>query len=67
MELTSKRMRVFLGLRQADVAAATGVAVPRISGFENGRIRLNPTERRAIEHFYRDRAKIVAAAERGDK
>ena len=58
-----RRLRNFLGLRQSDVAAATGIAVGRLSKAENGRLRLNPTEMRVLKEFLAARARIVANAE----
>jgi transcriptional regulator with XRE-family HTH domain len=60
-----RRLRNFLGLTQADVAAATGISVNRLSGGENGRLRLNPTEKRALEEFYKARMRMLAEANRG--
>jgi transcriptional regulator with XRE-family HTH domain len=57
-----RRIRHFLGLRQADVSAATGISIGRVAGIENGRLRLNPTEKRALEEFYRARMRMLAEA-----
>jgi len=56
-------MRAFLCLRQADVSAATGIPVARLSAAENGRLSLNPTEKRVLEEFLWARMRIVAGAE----
>jgi transcriptional regulator with XRE-family HTH domain len=57
-----RRIRNFLGLRQSDVCNATGISINRLSGAENGRLRLNPTEKRALEEFYRARMRMLAEA-----
>ena len=59
-----RRLRHFLGLRQFDVAAATGISVTRLSRAENDRIRLNSTERRSLDEFYKARLRILAEAGR---
>ena len=58
MEL--RRVRNFLGLSQVLVSVATGVSVYRISGAENGRLKLNATEQRALEQFYKQKLKILS-------
>jgi transcriptional regulator with XRE-family HTH domain len=57
-----RRVRNFLGLTQAEVSAATGVSIVRLSAAENGRASLNPTEMRALEEFYKARMRMVAEA-----
>jgi hypothetical protein len=57
-----RRVRNFLGLTQADVAAATGISIFRLSAAENCRKSLNLTEKRALEEFYRARMQMVAEA-----
>jgi transcriptional regulator with XRE-family HTH domain len=59
-----RRIRHFLGLRQSDVAAAVGITVSRLSQAENGRIRLNSTEKLALDEFYKARLRILAEAGR---
>lgn len=59
-----RRIRHFLGLRQSDVAAAVGITVSRLSQAENGRIRLNSTEKRALDEFYKARLRILTEAGR---
>jgi transcriptional regulator with XRE-family HTH domain len=62
MEL--RRIRNYLGLSQVLVSVATGVSAYRISGAENGRLRLNPTEKRVLEDFYKAKLKIIAEMKR---
>jgi transcriptional regulator with XRE-family HTH domain len=59
-----RRLRNFLGLTQADVAAATGISIVRLSAAENCRTSLNPTEKRALDEFYRARMRMLAEANR---
>ena len=54
-----RRVRNFLGLRQIDVSYATGIAVGRLSAAENGRLRLNATELRALKEFLEAKVRIV--------
>lgn len=46
---------MFLELRQADVAAATGMSVCRLSQAERGLVVLNRVEQASLETFLRDR------------
>jgi transcriptional regulator with XRE-family HTH domain len=59
-----RRLRNFLGLSQNDVSAATGISVGRLSGAENRRLFLNPTEMRSLEEFYKARMRMLAEAKR---
>ena len=58
-----RRIRRFLGLRQADVAAATGIAVGRLAAAENGRQQLRPVELRAVEEYLKARLRMANAEE----
>jgi transcriptional regulator with XRE-family HTH domain len=58
-----RRIRNFLDLRQADVSAAVGITVARISAAENHRIRLSPDEQCALEEFLRARLRVVLGTE----
>jgi hypothetical protein len=58
MEL--RRIRDFLGLSRVLVSVATGISMYRIAGAENGRLKLNLTERSLIEQFYKQKLKILA-------
>ena len=62
MEL--RRVRNFLGLSQFLVSVGTGISTYRISGAENGRLRLNSTEKRVLEDFYKAKLKILAEMNR---
>jgi transcriptional regulator with XRE-family HTH domain len=62
-----RRLRNFIGLRQIDVAFATGISVARLSKAENGRLRLNPTEIRVLKEFLAARTRMVADAEKEER
>lgn len=57
MEL--RRIRNFLGFSRFLVSVGTGISMYRLAGAENGKLRLNPTEKRVLEQFYRDKMKIL--------
>ena len=59
-----RRVRNYLGLSQVLVSVATGVSVYRISGAENSRLRLNATEKRVLEDFYKSKLAILAEVKR---
>lgn len=54
-----RRLRNFLGLRQIDVANATGIPVGRLSKAENGWLCLNVTEMLALKEFLAARARLL--------
>lgn len=54
-----RRVRLFCELRLGTVSAATGIGVARLVAIETGRRAPNPTERRLIERFLRDRLRVV--------
>jgi transcriptional regulator with XRE-family HTH domain len=60
-----KRIRNFLGLRQIDVAMNTGISVCKLSSAENRRVKLNPTEQRALESFLTMRLRLLDEETKG--
>jgi transcriptional regulator with XRE-family HTH domain len=50
-----RKARLFLELRQADVASVTGVSVERLSRAERGLLVLNDVERASLERFLKAR------------
>jgi predicted transcriptional regulator len=58
-----RRVRNFLGIRQADIQAALGIPVARLSAAETGKIDLSHTERAALKQFLLDRSRFLSAVE----
>lgn len=54
-----RRVRLFCELHLGTVSAATGIAVARLVAIETGRRSPNPTERRLLERFLRDRLRVT--------
>lgn len=50
-----RKVRMFLELRQVDVAAATGISICRLSQAERGMAVLNRVEQASLELFLRAR------------
>lgn len=50
-----RKVRMFLELRQVDVAAASGISISRLSQAERGLIVLNRVEQASLECFLRER------------
>lgn len=61
-----RRLRLYLGLRQQDVSAATGISINALSAAENGRRDLNGVELRALREYYRARLEMLRDAKRID-
>ncbi len=61
-----RRLRLFLDLRQGDVARATGVAAWKIAAAEAGRVQLTELEESLVREFLRDRLRVVVAMETQD-
>ena len=53
------RLRRFLGLRQTDVQAATGISARRLSLAEQGSIKLTESEEWAVSRYLADRLRII--------
>jgi hypothetical protein len=64
--LTIRRWRRFLNLRLTDVSNATGIPTQRLSCAERALLKLDATERLAVESFIRQRLLSVAERDRGD-
>jgi hypothetical protein len=58
-----RRVRNYLGIRQADIQAALGIPVARLSAAETGRLELSHTERAALIQFLLDRSRFLSAVE----
>jgi transcriptional regulator with XRE-family HTH domain len=56
-----RRIRMFCGLPIYLVASATGISASRLQAIENCRREPNPTERRLLEGFLRDKLACVLA------
>jgi transcriptional regulator with XRE-family HTH domain len=50
-----RKIRLFLELRQVDVAAASGISISRLSQAERGLIVLNQIEQSSLELYLNDR------------
>jgi hypothetical protein len=55
----TNRIRRYLGLRQQDVSAHTGIPLYRLSGYEVGKLQLNETERRSLLRYLRTRLQAI--------
>jgi hypothetical protein len=58
-----RRIRAFLGLRQADIERAVGIPAYRIAAAENGRLRLNRVEQALLKDFLSSRLRSVPEVE----
>jgi transcriptional regulator with XRE-family HTH domain len=56
-----RKARLFLELRQADVASAAGISIGRLSQAERGMVVLNRVEQASLELFLRARLQDEAA------
>lgn len=59
-----RRMRLYLGLRQQDVSAGTGISIHALGAAENDRRDLNDVELRALREYYRARLEMLRDAKR---
>lgn len=62
-----RKARLFLELRQADVANATGITVQRLSLAERGMISLDRVEMSSLENFLRSRLKAELEQTAGNR
>ena len=56
-----RKARLFLELRQIDVAAASGLSICRLSQAERGIVTLNRVEKASLELFLKTRLEVEFA------
>jgi hypothetical protein len=62
-----KRIREFLGLRQSDLEAATGISASKLSAAETGRVKLTEVQERLLVEFLTARLRMMAEIEQEGK
>jgi transcriptional regulator with XRE-family HTH domain len=63
MRASLKRMRLICGLRQIDLAIATGIALYKISSAETGRSHLSKSDADALSNFLHARWRSIQVLE----
>jgi transcriptional regulator with XRE-family HTH domain len=64
MKLALRRTRVLLGLRQFDIAAATGVSLGKISAAERGAAQFSEKEQQMLRAFLQERCQLIQRLEK---